>query len=283
LKQLVPVGPSGETLLEYSVFDAVRAGFGQVVLVVRQETEAAFRQRLDAGMASRIPVSYVHQRLEVLPAVVELPEARARPWGTGQAVLVAGAAIEEPFAVINADDFYGAESFSVLHDFLTRPSAGGRRLAVLGFPVGETLTDAGPVSRALLEVDAGGTLREIVELLEVWRDGDRILYRNEQGREIRLSGEELVSMNMWGLTQQVVPALERCFADFLTRAGSVGDAEFILPEAIQSMVSKGRFQVEVLAGGGEWCGITFSQDRDRVRSIISSLVVRGCYPGGLWQ
>ena len=281
LKQLAPIGACGETLLEYSAFDALRAGFDRIVLVVRPQAERTFRRRLDAGLARRAPVAYVHQRLDDLPAACERPAERIKPWGTAQAVLAAESEIDGPFAVVNADDFYGAESYAAISHFLAE-SRDGRRLSVIGFPVGETLTDAGPVSRALLEVDDEGRLRHIVEIREVWRQDDRILYRDREGHRRTLGGEEFVSMNMWGFTSRLLPELRRCFADFLARSGCAADAEFILPEAIQSLVRDGSFRVEILPAGGEWCGITFRQDRRRVRSFIRSLVDRGRYPAELW-
>ncbi len=280
LKQLAPVGRHGETLLEYSAFDAQRAGFDRVVLVVRPETERAFRERLGSRMARRVPVTYVHQCLDDLPAGFELPAQRVKPWGTGHAVLAAEPAVDGPFAVVNADDFYGAESYAALSRFLT--GAGDGRLATVGFRAGETLAAAGPISRALLDVDAGGRLRKIVEIPEVWREGDRILYRDAEGHQQVLAGDELVSMNIWGLTPRFLPQLRRRFSEFLGRSGRVSNAEFLLPEVIQSMIRDADFRVEVLPGSGDWCGLTFRQDRRRVRFVLSSLVEEGRYPEELW-
>jgi len=281
LKQLAPIGPCGETLLEYSTFDALGAGFGRVVLVVSPQTEQTFRDRLDAGMARRVPVAYVHQRLDDLPEGFEPLAQRDRPWGTGQAVLAAEAEIDGPFAVVNADDFYGAESYAALSGFLAEGRV-DRDLAAVGFHVSETLADGGPVARALLEYDDEGFLSRIVEILEVWRQGDRILYNDREGRRQILQSDELVSMNMWGFTPRLLPELRRSFGDFLARSGHLPDAEFLLPEVIQSMVCQGRFRVEILPGSGVWCGITFRQDQQRVRAVISSLVDRGRYPEELW-
>jgi NDP-sugar pyrophosphorylase family protein len=282
LKQLVPIGPSGETLLEYSVFDAARAGFDRVVLVVRRTTEAAFRAQLDTGMARRIPVTYVHQTLDGVPGGSGALDDRAKPWGTGQAVLAAADEIDGPFAVVNADDFYGSESYSVLHSFLSRSAVADDRLAVVGYRISETLTDAGAVSRAVLEVDDHGSLLEIVELLEVWREEGAVRYRDNHGDLRSLRGSELVSMNMWGLTKLVLPELRARFEEFLVDSGQESEAEFIFPEVIQSMIEAGRFRVDVLPGSGEWCGITFSEDRQRVQSIIRSLIDKGRYPENLW-
>jgi UTP-glucose-1-phosphate uridylyltransferase len=249
LKQLAPIGPCGETLLEYSAFDALRAGFDRVVLVVRANAEQAFRDRLDGGLARRVPVSYVHQRLDDLPSGFARPAERTRPWGTGQAVLAAESQIDVPFAVVNADDFYGAESYVALSAFLAENPT-GRSQAAVGFHVAETLADSGPVARALLEVDEEGGLSRIVEVLEVWRQEDRILYNDGDGRQQVLVGDELVSMNMWGFTPELLPQLRHSFARCLTQHGHLPDAEFLLP--------------------------------DRVSSVVACLISRGLYPKELW-
>ncbi len=282
LKQLVPIGPSGETLLEYSIFDALRAGFGRVVLVVRAETESAFRDRLDSGVAGRVPIAYVHQTLDDLPEDFTRPRERVKPWGTAQAVLAAEPEIDGPFAVINADDFYAAQSFAVLSRFWSEAPSESPGLAVVGFRAAETLTDAGPVSRALCELDPEGHLRAIVEVSKVWRRDGRIRYRDGAGLEQTLDGDQLVSMNMWGFAPELFPELRRRFGEFLSRSDGDVDAEFLLPDVIQSVVQEGRFRVKVMPGAGEWCGLTFREDRERVASIIAGLVERGRYPKELW-
>jgi hypothetical protein len=233
-------------------------------------------------MAQHIPVAYVHQTLDGVSEGFEPPADRTKPWGTGQAVLAAADEIDGPFAVINADDFYGSESYAVTHSFLSRSMVADDRLAVVGYRIGETLTDAGAVSRAVLEVDDHGSLLEIVELLEVWREKSAIRYRDSHGDLRSLRGSELVSMNMWGLTRLVLPELRARFEEFLVDSGQAREAEFIFPEVIQSMIETGRFRVDVLPGSGEWCGITFSEDRQRVQLIIRSLIDKGRYPENLW-
>jgi UTP-glucose-1-phosphate uridylyltransferase len=282
LKQLVPIGPNGETLLEYSAYDALRAGFERVVLVVRPETEGLFRERLDAGMSGRVPVAYVHQTLSDLPDGVAAVEGRARPWGTGQAVLAAGGEVEGPFAVINADDFYGAESFAVLARFWGDESPERPDLAVVGFHVSETLTDSGPVSRALCETDDRGHLREIVEIPKVWRQNEGIVYEEADGSLRTLQGDELVSMNMWGFAPELFSELRRGFTEFLAHSSAVPDAEFLLPDVIRAALREQRFEVEVLLGAGEWCGLPFREDRERATTIIARLVAEGRYPEELW-
>jgi len=281
LKQLAPIGPGGEALFEYTVFDARRAGFDRVVLVVGSQTESEFHARLDGGMACRVPVAYVHQRLDAVPVRLDSDSERRQPWGTGQAVLAAEAEIDGPFAVVNADDFYGAESYVELARFLERPQDGST-LAAVGFRVSDTLTAAGPVSRALLEVGADGRLSDIVEQPEVWRDGESVVYRDPRGLRHPLGGSELVSMNMWGCTPEFLAALRRRFVEFLQRPGRPAEAEFLLPEVVQAIVADGTFRVEILPGKGEWCGMTFREDQERVGAVILSLIEEGHYPKELW-
>ncbi len=283
LKQLTPLGPGGEAILEYSVYDALRAGFSRIVLVVRPESEATFRARFEAGMARRVPLTYVHQTLDDLPDGFVRPPDRVKPWGTGQAVLAAEAEIEGAFAVINADDFYGAGSFAELARFLSAEHPGPTpTVAIVGFQVAQTLSAAGPVSRALCRLDEAGLVRQIVEIKEVWRCGGRIVYRDAAGAERSLDGGELVSMNMWGFTRQLFPALRCRFRSFLARAGEAGDAELLLPDAVQSLVCEQRARVEALRGSGPWCGITFPEDEARVTTLLSTLVTQGHYPKELW-
>ncbi len=282
-KQLAPVGPGGEALLEYSAFDALRAGFSSVVLIVHPDDEEAFRRRFAAGMARRVPLAYVRQTTSDLPADFAHGSERVKPWGTAHAVLAVEPEVAGAFAVLNADDFYGAGSFATLADFLSGPAgASPVTLAVIGFPVAQTLSDAGPVSRARCRVDEQDFLRRIDELQEVWRQDGRILYRDAGGAELPLSGDELVSMNMWGLPRGLLAELRRRFAEFLSSSGDPKDAELRLPDVVRDLVRDRRCRVEVHRGSGPWCGITFRQDRERVASVIASLIARGEYPRELW-
>ncbi len=283
LKQLAPIGPGGETLLEYSAYDARGAGFSRVVLVVRPEDERTFRRRL-APMAKRLAVAFVHQTTSDLASDSACRPDRTRPWGTGHAVLAAEAEVAGAFAVVNADDFYGAGSFAALAAFLRRSAPA--TLAVVGFEVAQTLSDAGPVSRALCRSDEDGLLGEIVEL-EVWRQDGRIVHRVAgdrplSGRIPPLEGGELVSMNAWGLSHDLFAELRRRFAAFLAASGKLDDAEFLLPDVARALIRDRRFRIEVLRGSGPWCGITFRQDEERAASVIASLVERGQYPQELW-
>ena len=281
LKQLSPVGPSGETLLEYSVFDALRAGFSRVVLVVRPEHEPDFRRRFDSTVERRAPITYVHQTSDDLPNGFRPPPGRVKPWGTGHAVLATATVIDGPFAVLNADDFYGAESFATLSAFLNGTDRSSD-IALVGFRVDQTLTDAGPVSRAVCRFDEHGLLYDVVERSEVWRRDDRVVYRDDDGAESELRGDELVSMNSWGFPAKLFPHLRRCFRSFLDTFGEDLEAEFLLPDVVRSLVREGVVRVGVLRGSGPWCGMTFREDEPRVRGMIAGLVDQGSYPGALW-
>ncbi len=274
LKQLEPMGPGGEALLEYSAFDAHRCGFGRVILVVRPETEASFRATVGARIARWMPVSYVHQSLD-LPADAASPAdfgstgERRKPWGTAHAVLaaakeIAGTPDRGLFAVINADDFYGLESFQALGDFFATAASSELVFAMPGFDLEATLTDSGPVSRALCRVSDGGWLEDIVECHGLVKDG---------------AGTDVVSMNMWAFTPALLPELRRLFADFLESADA--DSEFLLPDAVRRLVREGRARIKVLARAGEWCGVTFREDRERVVQRITELVKLGTYPDPL--
>jgi NDP-sugar pyrophosphorylase family protein len=283
LKQLEPIGPQGETLLEYSVFDALRAGFSRVVLVVRPETEDLFRDAFAQGMAKRVPLTYVHQTLTELPASFELLSDRSKPWGTGQAILVTEVEIDGPFVVVNADDFYGAESFVTLSRFFTGAErAEVTTFAMLGFAVGQTLTEAGPVSRALCRLDEEGRLQRIIEIARMWKHNGGGVYRDAAGREVEVPGGTLASMNIWGFTPDLFPELNQRFGQFLADRGDESESEFLIPEVIQALVREGRIRVEVLKQAGQWCGITFPEDKERVAKVISDLVCRGVYPPALW-
>jgi MobA-like NTP transferase domain len=268
LKQLEAVGPGGEALLEYSAYDAWRAGFGRVILVVRPETEDRFRKTAGAGIARRMPVCYVHQALDGLPPGFAVPAGRRKPWGTGHAVLAAEGAVAEPFAVVNADDFYGRESFVALGGFLAGAASSEGVFAMPGFDVAATLTDSGPVTRALCRVDGDGWLEDVVERRGLVRGGDAAAGR-------------VVSMNMWGFTPAVFGELRRLFAAFLAAPGGES-SELLLPDVVRTLIRERRARVKVLAGAGEWCGVTFRDDLPRVVRTIAELVDRGVYPRQLW-
>ena len=284
LKQLDGVGPSGETLMEYSIFDAIRAGFERVVFVVRPETEQMFRDTVGQRVADAIEVAYVHQTLDRVPEGCAPPEHRTKPWGTGQAVLVAEGAVDGPFAVINADDFYGRESFRNLAKFLSSSRNDQPPVyAIQGFEIGPTLSTAGSVSRGLCRVDGDGWLESIVEILEVWKQGDGGRFVDGDGVERRLRGDEPVSMNMWGFTPAVFDELRTGFGSFLVDSSGDQKTEFLLPAAVQGLIRSGDARVKVLRESGPWCGMTYPEDRARAAATIGHLIADGIYPESLWR
>jgi len=272
LKQLAPVGPHGEALLDYGVYDAVRAGFRSVVLVVRQEVEALFRRHVADVLGSGVAVSYAHQALD--PA----PPGRTKPWGTGHAVLAAAWGIRGPFAVMNADDFYGAGAFRLLFDHL----AGAADHALVGYTLRETTSAHGGVSRAIMKVDAQGYLSRLTEVADIAGRGSTYTGRTIPGETVTLDGSELVSMNLWGFTPALLPTLERQFAAFREARGTDPRAEFLLSEAVGAQVRAGDARVRVLpAAGSQWFGMTYAADDGRVRDQVTRLVDGGQYPPDL--
>ena len=271
LKQIDPVGPSGEALLDYAVFDAIRAGFGRVVFVIRREFEDAFRSSVASKFSGRIAFECVFQSTDDLPGGCAVPAGRERPWGTGHAVWCARAALDGPFAAINADNFYGAGSFSRLRGFLE--GARGPRFALVGFRLADTLSEGGTVSRGVCR-QRDGLLLSISE--------ERAIGRTDVGPGGRFSGEEIVSMNCWGFTPAVFPGLEAGLREFLAANAADPGAEFYLPAAVSALVRDGAASVEVLPGGDAWFGITHRDDRARVAAAIAALVRQGAYPSRLF-
>jgi len=282
LKQIDPVGPGGETLLDYSVYDAVRAGFDRVVFIVRGDMEADFRDAVGRRIERRAAVEYCRQELDMVPGWFSIPPERQKPWGTGHAVLVARDAVGGNFAAVNADDFYGAGSYRKLADHL-RQAADGRRgdYGMVGFRLRETLSDHGTVARGVCR-SRQDLLEQVVELTRIARRGDGAVHSDPQGRAHNLSGDELVSMNMWGFTPSISDHLERAFARFLRERGGEDGAEFMIPTLVNDLVAAGQAKVRVLRSSDAWFGVTYREDRDRVTSQIRELVSDGAYPERLW-
>lgn len=282
LKQLDRVGPGGATLPEYAAFDAHRAGFDRVVLVVRTGMVPALREALGDRIAGRVPVAYAEQD-DRLPRPFRPAPGRTKPWGTGHATLAAAPLLDGPFAVINADDFYGSGSYRLLASFLRRPQPGPvPEFAIVGFPLATTLSPDGPVSRGVCTVDDSGFLLSIREVLKIERDGESARGLDGSGTWQPIPGQTPVSLNFWGFTPALVPALESGFRRFLEEEVRSPSAEFFLPSAVQSLVDRGAARVRVLEGGGPWAGLTYPGDRPRLVALLASLTEQGQYPRDLW-
>lgn len=285
LKQLDPVGPGGEKIVDYSVFDARRAGFGKVVFVIRRQLEDEFRRQIGRRIERHIETAYVCQELEPLPEGFTLPKGRGKPWGTAHAVAVCRDLVRTPFAVINADDFYGASSFHLLRDHLEQ--AGDRKgvhdYCLVGYRLENTLSEHGHVSRGVCAVTPDGYLREINERTRIRKRGQSVQYTDDGDTWIDLAADSVVSMNMWGFTPSLFEELEKGFVEFLRDRGSDPKAEFFLPERIGDLVASGRARVKVLSTDEKWFGITYPEDRLLVKQAVAELVEAGTYPPSLWD
>lgn len=285
-KQTDTMGPHGETLLDYSVFDAKRAGFGRVVFVIRREGEAVFRERVVSRLEPHLPVSLCYQEITDLPAGFTPPEARTKPWGTGHAVLAARHVIAEPFCVINADDFYGRDSFAAIAAFLRRPAApaeGPARWAMVGFPLRNTLSEHGKVARGVCSTGPDGLLNGMEELTDIFQTETGAENRPE-GRSARpLTGDETVSMNMWGFGPGVFARFEQSLSAFLTARPGELKAEFYLPLGVDEAIRAGHAVCEVLPTSSRWFGVTYQEDKPRVQEAVRGIVNAGEYPAPLWK
>ena len=280
LKQLDPVGPDNETIMDYSIFDARRAGFGKVVFVIRKDMEEPFRRAIGAQFERKIAVDYVFQEVGKLIPGFSVPESRTKPWGTTHAILMAANAIHEPFGVINADDFYGAGSHRVLAQHL---QSGSSDYAMVGFVLRNTLSEFGTVARGVCHVSEEGYLKDITELKSIEREGPRITNIDDEGQETVLNGGELVSMNMWGFTPQIFGQLYEHFQRFLKRYGNDLKAECYIPSTVNSLVQAEQARVKVLRSGDAWFGVTYREDHPRVVQSIHRLIESGAYPRTLWR
>ncbi len=279
LKQMEAMGPHGATLLDYSVYDALRAGFGEVVFVIRRDIEADFKKLVGKKWESRIPVRYVYQELGMIPEGFKVPESRQKPWGTGHAVWVAQGALQEPFAVINADDFYGRHSFKTLGGFLKKIRKNDEATyAMVGFPLAKTLSEHGTVARGVCRIGRGRRLKEVVERTQIGKDGRKIFHLDESGKKHALKGTETASMNMWGFTPRLFEQLGRRFTEFLREKGNDPKAEFLIPRVVDDAIAADEAAVLVLSTRDPWFGVTHPNDKEKVRGEMEKLVKKDAYP-----
>lgn len=282
LKQIDPMGPAGETILDYSVYDALRAGFGRVVFIIRPDFEDAFRSGVAARFSDRVEVDFSFQTLDRLPSGFAVPAGREKPWGTTHAILCAREQIHGNFAVINADDFYGRHSYAVLSAHLQAADPSSTDFSMVGFTLRNTLSDHGSVARGVCAANADGFLTAIDEMTKIERDGSAARNTRDDGTVVRLTGDEPVSMNMWGFTPRLFDHLDRVFGEFLTRAGGELKSECFIPLTVGQLVDEGAATCRVLRTDSSWFGVTYREDKEVVQASIADLIARGDYPASLW-
>lgn len=283
LKQLDGLGPGGETIMDYSIYDAIRAGFGKIVFVIRKSFEADFREVVVNKFKNLIDVEIVFQEISTVPDGYTYNPEREKPWGTNHAVLMGKDVIKEPFAVINADDFYGKESFEVLAGFLTGVAGQSNQYCMVGYHVGNTLSESGSVSRGVCVVDENGYLQNVVERTHIEEKGGSIVYLDENNEEVVIPATTPVSMNMWGFTPDYFDYSLDFFKEFLKENGQKLKSEFYIPLAVNNLIVSGKVSCKVLDTTSKWFGVTYAEDRPQVVLKINELVRKGVYPNQLFK
>lgn len=283
LKQLDGLGPNGETIMDYSIFDAIRGGFGKLVFVIRKDFEKDFREKIISKYENHIPVEVVFQSVDKLPEGFTCPADRSKPWGTNHAVLMGKDVIKEPFAVINADDFYGRDSFAVLGKFLSElPEGSKNNYCMVGFRVGNTLSESGTVARGICSTNDQGHLTTVIERTEIMRVNGPVCYKDEKGEWVAVADNTPVSMNMWGFTPDYFTYSENYFVDFLKENIDKPKAEFYIPLLVNKLITEETATVKVLDTTSRWFGVTYAADRQGVVDKIKALVDAGEYPSKLF-
>jgi dTDP-glucose pyrophosphorylase len=282
LKQLDGLGPHGETIMDYSIYDAIKAGFGKIVFVIRESFEADFKTVVVDKFKNLIDVNIVFQEIYKVPEGSTYNPAREKPWGTNHAVLMGKDVIKEPFAVINADDFYGQESFAVLADFLGSVTGKKNEYCMVGYHVGNTLSESGSVSRGVCVVDENNNLLNVVERTHIEEKGGTIIYLDEKSEEVSISEKTPVSMNMWGFTPDYFDYSLEYFKDFLAKQGDKLKSEYYIPLAVNNLIVEKRATCKVLDTTSKWFGVTYAEDRPQVVLKINELIRKGIYPNKLF-
>lgn len=283
LKQMDPMGPNGETVLDYSVYDAIRAGFGRVVFIIREDFADAFKQGVGARFADRIQVDYVFQRLDDLPAGFEVPAGREKPWGTSHAVRAAREVVKEHFAVINADDFYGRDAYQRAATFFdSLPEGADNAMAMIGYPLENTLSDHGHVNRGICKIDEQGFLTNVEEYLNIERESDGLVRGNAlDGKRHVVPAGSLVSMNFWAFSPAFFGQLEEAFTRFLLESGTQLKSECYIPTVVDQLIHAGHAECPVLRTTSSWFGVTYPDDKPFVVDSIRRLIEAGEYPSPL--
>ena len=287
IKQLEPVGPGGEIIMDYSIHDALEAGFNKVIFIIRKDLEKDFKEVIGNRIEKVVPVEYAYQELDALPDGYEVTPGRTKPWGTGQAVLVAKGLVDGPFLVINADDYYGREGFKKIHDYMVNDmdtKAGVYDLCMGGFVLSNTLSDNGTVTRGVCQVDDSHILKTVNETYNIRMTEDGLQATDEQGNPVRISPDQPVSMNMWGIPASFLDELEKGFPRFLDslKEGDV-KSEYLLPRIIDDLVQSGRARVTVLDTPDKWFGVTYKEDKQAVVDAVRKLIDAGVYKEKLYD
>jgi hypothetical protein len=283
LKQLDSVGPNGETIMDYSVFDAVRAGFGKIVFTIRHSFREQFEDAVKQRYGNSVEYAFVEQELETIPEGLKYNPLRSKPWGTGHAVLVAKDVIDTPFAVINADDFYGWNSFQVLGHFLEKCEGHSGTFAMVGFNIANTLSESGSVSRGICSVNPEGYLTDVEEHHNIARKNSSICGLNPRNELVEIAPETLVSMNMWGFTPDLFTLGEELFTEFLLQNGEDLSAEFYIPYVVNRIIKSNKASCKVLSTPDQWFGVTYKEDRENVVNRLSELIEKKIYPSPLFK
>jgi NDP-sugar pyrophosphorylase family protein len=283
LKQIDTLGPSGETIIDYSIYDAIRAGFGKVVMVIRKSIEEEFKQVFFKKYGSKIDIQYVLQEIEYVPEGISYHPERVKPWGTAHAVLMAADVINEPFCVINADDFYGADAFRKMASFLQQQNNEDTGYCMVGYQLARTLSDYGFVARGICNANENGFLKDVTECMQIKRIGSVICYKDAQEINHPLPDEQTVSMNFWGFTPSYFKVLKTSFEKFIREKGNDLKSELYIPTVMSELIKEGKATVKVLNSSAEWFGVTYKEDRSYVVDRLKTLTDAGTYPSPLWK
>jgi len=281
MKQIQSFGPSGETIMDYSIYDAIRAGFKKVVFIIRKDFAEDFKNIMEPKLKGKVAIDYVFQDLQAYTGNYPVPAERTKPWGTAHAVLCAKDAINEPFAVINADDFYGRDAFEKAYGFLTKQVS--RNLyCIIGYELAKTLSDNGTVSRGVCEVDASDNLVSIAERTKIYEENGKITYE-EGDKKFEVPFDSKVSMNFWGFDPSVFTYTENFFHAFLQEQGTNPKAEFFIPIIGDKLIKEGEGNIKVIPTGAKWFGVTYKEDAPEVQASLNALIQKGEYPSNLWN
>jgi NDP-sugar pyrophosphorylase family protein len=285
MKQTDGFGPNGETIIEYSIYDAIKAGFGKVIFVIKEEFADNFKGIFEPKLKGKIETDYVFQTFNLKPFGIDIEIQRNKPWGTAHAVLAARDAVKEPFCVINADDFYGRESYQKMYDFLVN-GVSDTQFSMIGFQIDKTLSEHGYVSRGVCEVDEAGNLAEIHERVKVYfkpdDTGNKNIVFEEEGQEYPIRSNSRVSMNFWGFTPKIFELSAGLFKDFALANTENPKKEFFIPLAAENLIRNGVVSFKVIPTQNQWFGVTYAEDKPIVQECIDTLVADGEYPGNLW-